>query len=413
MEYIVGSAHNMPIPDKSVHAIITSIPYYKKRQYAGEQLVDWTQVSMANPFGGDTITVPPMTAELGDEPTAVAFISHILLCLREMWRVLRDDGSLVLNIGDTFTRAEYAHDSFRPKDLMLIPERVAMAAHADGWYVRNAIPWVKRSHMPEGPSDRISISHETIYLLTKSPHYYFDVVGIRQPGVDYVRPGGATPYTAESGLIQGTSSRTLHQMSNDTGRHCRTMDIFDMGIESLVQSLANDMATAVAFANGEQGAMVIGDELAGVVVNPQRYPKAHYATFPLELAKLFVTATTSTAVCAQCGRPYLPQYQREFVPQGDIKSAEAMAHGRLADDGSNNCEGQRRGTYKHTFMDHRSQCNCQVGTTKAVVLDPFAGSGTTGEACIELCRDFILNDISAEYINEHCRDRTTKTMRLI
>lgn len=414
-QYIVGSAHQLTaVADNSVQSIITSIPYYKKRQYAGDQGIDWPEVSFKNPFTAETIIVPAVNAELGEEETAVQFIAHILLCLREMWRVLRDDGVLVLNIGDTFARSGYSvHENFKAKDLMLIPERIAMAAHADGWYIRNSIPWIKRSHMPEGPRDRISVSHETIYIMSKSPKYYFDVVGIRQPGADYVRPGGSTAYTAESGLVQGIGSKTLHQMSNDTGRHCRTMDIFDMSLAELAQQIADSAETVAKFMGNEQGAVVIDGEITALYVNPQRYAGAHYATFPVALAKLFVSATTPPVVCAQCGAPHYPVYEKEFVPQADIKNASSLPHSELSDDGKNNWSGQLRGTYRHDFAGLRPSCRCDAGTTKAVVLDPFAGSGTTGEACIELGRDFILNDICAQYVEEHCKPRTQRTMRLI
>jgi len=123
---------------------------------------------------------------------------------REVWRVLADDGTLWLNLGDSYAgnnsrasdngRAGYGNeregvfkrggDGLKPKDLIGIPWRVALALQADGWYLRSDIIWHKPNPMPESVTDRPTKSHEYLFLLTKSPRYYYDHEAIKEPVSD-------------------------------------------------------------------------------------------------------------------------------------------------------------------------------------------------------------------------------------
>src|SRR5690606_8259600 len=149
------------LADATVHAIITSPPYYGLRKYDGEQGVQWPAVEYAPMAGLAPIHIPAMVCELGLEPTPEAYIGHLILCLREWWRVLRDDGTCWVNLGDSYAsggRGSNDHHiekmgaptaqaqalgpktppaGLKPKDLLLIPSRFALAAQADGWYVRS------------------------------------------------------------------------------------------------------------------------------------------------------------------------------------------------------------------------------------------------------------------------------------
>lgn len=172
------------IPDGTVNTCVTSPPYFGLRDYGHD-------------------------GQIGLEPTPDEFVAALVGVFREVRRVLRDDGTLWLNLGDSYNaagrkghgsrtgfkqstnRASAAgQDNSRPnveslkeKDLIGIPWRVAFALQADGWYLRQDIIWHKPNPMPESVRDRCTKAHEYVFLLSKSPTYYFDADAIKEPSV--------------------------------------------------------------------------------------------------------------------------------------------------------------------------------------------------------------------------------------
>ena len=164
------------IPDSYVNCCVTSPPYYGLRDYG-------------------------IDGQIGLEETPEAYIQKLVEVFREVKRVLRDDGTLWVNIGDSYAGSgqgfggkqigKYGtekHNSIiqkvngcKPKDLIGIPWMLAFALRADGWYLRQEIVWAKPNPMPESVKDRCTKSHEYIFLLSKSPKYYFDNDAIREP----------------------------------------------------------------------------------------------------------------------------------------------------------------------------------------------------------------------------------------
>lgn len=172
--------------DGSVDCCVTSPPYFGLRDYG-------------------------MPDQIGLEGSPAEFVGAITAVFREVHRVLRDDGTLWLNLGDSYcanggpgwegktgarsdrrftgTRdtvgmrdaSRGAVDKYKPKDLMGLPWRIAFALQADGWYLRQDIIWHKPNPMPESVKDRCTKSHEYLFLLSKSPKYYFDADAIKQP----------------------------------------------------------------------------------------------------------------------------------------------------------------------------------------------------------------------------------------
>jgi len=146
-------------------------------------------------------------AEIGLEPTPDEFVAKLVTVFREVRRVLRDDGTLWVNIGDSYcstapgtrnapqtkgsaaTPEAWANarpktpDGMKPKDLMGIPWMLAFALRADGWYLRQEIIWAKPNPMPESVTDRCTKSHEQIFLMAKSASYYFDAEAMKEPSV--------------------------------------------------------------------------------------------------------------------------------------------------------------------------------------------------------------------------------------
>ena len=161
------------MPDQSVHCCVTSPPYFGLRDYG-------------------------VDGQIGLEPTPDEFVRALVAVFREVRRVLRDDGTLWLNLGDSYSsggrkwRATDAKNAVRGMDtrpddgighkqLLGIPWRVAFALQADGWYLRQDIIWHKPNPMPESVRDRCTKAHEYVFLLSKGPRYYFDSEAIKEP----------------------------------------------------------------------------------------------------------------------------------------------------------------------------------------------------------------------------------------
>ncbi len=163
------------LPDTSVDCCVTSPPYFGLRDYG-------------------------VDGQLGAEASPAEYVENLRAVFAEVRRVLADDGTLWLNLGDSYSsgaRTSYASTgkaggrigSARPpsalpdKNLMLIPARVAMALQDDGWIIRNDIIWAKPNGMPESVADRLSTKHEHVFMLAKSRRYWFDLDPIREPHV--------------------------------------------------------------------------------------------------------------------------------------------------------------------------------------------------------------------------------------
>lgn len=161
------------LPSESVHTCVTSPPYYNLRDYGA-------------------------AGQIGMEETPEEYITKLVDVFREVRRVLRPDGTLWVNIGDSYatrsgpqppanTKNAHGHtrkeppDGYKCKDMMGIPWLLAFALRADGWYLRQDIIWNKSNCMPESVRDRCTKSHEYIFLLSKSERYYFDAAAISEP----------------------------------------------------------------------------------------------------------------------------------------------------------------------------------------------------------------------------------------
>ena len=169
------------LPDQSVHCVVTSPPYFGLRDYG-------------------------VDGQLGLEPTPAEFVAAMVEVFREVRRVLRDDGTLWLNLGDSYATDKKWGGStggkaaaglhglggggrnrtrvgLPDKNLIGVPWRVAFALQEDGWYLRQDIIWHKTNPMPESVRDRCTKAHEYIFMLTKSPRYFFDSEAMKEPGV--------------------------------------------------------------------------------------------------------------------------------------------------------------------------------------------------------------------------------------
>lgn len=143
------------MPAAFARCVCTSPPYYGLRSYL--------------PPGH-----PDKDKEVGQEKNPAAYVASLVEVFREVWRVLADDGTLWLNIGDTYGPN---------KQLLMLPARVAIALQDDGWVLRQQIAWVKPAPMPENVKDRPSSAWEPVFLLSKAPTYFYDQDAIRESAV--------------------------------------------------------------------------------------------------------------------------------------------------------------------------------------------------------------------------------------
>jgi DNA modification methylase len=235
------------LEEKSVNTCVTSPPYWGLRDYGN----------------GD---------QLGQEETPEKFVESLVNVFREVRRVLRDDGTVWLNLGDSYNGSggqgtkpnimskEAAEgrggkaikvNGIKPKDLIGIPWRVAFALQADGWYLRQDIIWSKPNPMPESVTDRCTKAHEYIFLLSKSPKYYYDSEAIKED-------------SAES-----SKDRLNQDIKNQKG-------------SSRVPGKTNGTMNAVG---GEKR-----NKRSVWAVATQSYSEAHFATYPPELIKPCILA---------------------------------------------------------------------------------------------------------------------------
>ena len=280
----------------SVQCCITSPPYWGLRSYLPADH-------------------PLKAREIGAEKTPEEYVAALVDVFRGVRRALRDDGVLWLNLGDTYANdgkwggssggkhAAALHGNTgigrskrttgaKPKDLLLIPYRVAMALQADGWYLRASIPWVKANVMPSSVTDRPTVAHESIFLLTKSARYFYDVDAVRvghAPGVleHFERYRDHDIAAPKASGIRGNGSAN-HQSSsggigcNPAGRNRRTSDWWNESIALAIEELQS--AQTGGLFHDAEGAPL------GLNVNTRPYSGAHFAVFPPKLAEPCVKA---------------------------------------------------------------------------------------------------------------------------
>ena len=429
-----SSAHNIPIPDKSVHCIVMSPPYWGLRVYDGDQAVEWAEVRYKPLRNCPEIIIPGWRGGLGNEPTPEAYIGHMVLCLREWWRVLRDDGTLWVNLGDSYTGSGAdIPQGLKPKDLVGIPHLFAFAAQAEGWYLRNDIIWAKPNPLPESVTDRLARSHEYIFLLAKSRKYFFDHVAIKEPlkessiqrvaqpnfwnqsGGEKDYANGVNPsrsirkslenFAASSGAPRFGGNKADAAVTRlqsgrewtpdiEAGANKRDVWLVEEESDPFVCFCAERGVDLEALRDEYEGAATGKGDTWRVATKP--YAGAHFAAFPEELVRPMILAGTSArGVCPACGAPWVRVVERGGVvyqDSGNRKRADAPGAEFSAS------SALRTGTItgKKT-TGWRPTCTCNAGEPiPATVMDPFNGSGTSGRVATKLGRSYIGIDVCEE-----------------
>lgn len=303
------------LPAASVDSVVTSPPYFRLRDYG-------------------------VDGQLGLEAHVDQWVAELRRLLRETARVLVPTGTVFLNLGDTYST--HPREGANRKSLLLAPERLALALIEDGWSLRNKVVWAKTNTLPTSARDRLATHHEVIYLLTRSPRYYFDLDSLRVPHRTKprppTRPGSGRPPTRRDLRRPGWLG------PNGDG---------DAGLAALK-------------ASGLPG-HPLGKNPGDVWQLPaSKYTGAHFATFPVVLAERMVLAGTPEQRCSHCRTAY----------QRPVRRLGAFA----------------------TRLSLRAMCQCNAATEPGLVLDPFLGAGTTAIAAERLGRDWLGIELNASYV---------------
>lgn len=415
-----ANSFHIPLVDKSVHCCVTSPPYWSLRDYnlpptvwggragckhewgkigkvhsGGKQRDEQGGQRVGRDFSAQNAVRDRSTGQfcqrcgawlgcLGLESTPELYIEHLVTIFREVWRVLRPDGTLWLNLGDSYandgkwggtTSGKHVRSlhgkpvgrlkrttGLKSKDLCGIPWRVALALQADGWWLRSEITWCKKAPMPESVRDRPTSATEKVFLLTRQPRYFYDSEAVR---------------VASSGKHRGskfTAGKTAKPGMGQAERQER------------------------------EGRNLWNYWLLG----PEPYPFAHFATFPTALVRpMLLAGTSARGVCAKCGKPWERVTEREFVPQRDVSAEKGVrGHDGTKKQPFDSWDGFPRGSTHIVTIGWQPACDCDADTpTPSVVLDPFCGSGTVGQVCRKLSAmghplQFIGLDLNGDYLRD-------------
>lgn len=350
------------IADKTVQCVITSPPYWGLRDYRSD-------------------------GQIGLEQTPDEFISELVFVFREVKRVLSDEGTLWLNIGDSYSSHKDCKSTaqtlamgggsesatviekgksvsrnskvlksvgLKNKELVGIPWMLAFALRADGWYLRQEIIWAKPNPMPESVKDRCTKSHEQIFLLTKSPRYFFDSDAIAEPAVSNNKPR------------QFGATNQIGTLRHDVGR------IFED--------------------NG------LRNKRSVWTVPTKPFKAAHFATFPPELIRPMILAGTSEfGKCDHCGNQFVRVIETGTIAARQTRdSTIGVIPGR---DSVTRLNSVNMETLPKKHVGWEPSCECvEAKAVPCLVLDPFAGAGTTLFVANEEGRNAIGVELNDEYV---------------
>lgn len=339
----------------TVQCCVTSPPYFGLRDYGHD-------------------------GQIGLESTPELFVAKMVDVFREVHRVLREDGVLWINIGDSYassakdrtieqaTNKSTLHGTLggqlsilkqqskitgnlKPKDLIGVPWMVAFALRAEGWYLRSDCIWHKPNPMPESVTDRCTKAHEYVFMFTRSARYFYDSQAICAP-------------LAESSVARLNTKSDNERDPQSVGSNQRTV----------------------------------------WTIPTQPYSEAHFATFPEAIPERCIKAATSERGCCPiCRAVWVRVTNRER--RATRPGTATKITGDTLTDG--NRDPQRHVTETRT-VGWRQSCECPAhDPIPCIVLDPFSGSGTTGAVAMRLGRDYIGCELNHEYIElAHRRIRT-------
>lgn len=337
------------LPDGSIDCCVTSPPYYGLRDYGN-------------------------IGQIGLEETPELFVSKMVEVFTEVKRVLKKEGTLWLNLGDSYAGSGRGANEngkqgtnkgaifnpktsgktfgLKPKDLIGIPWLTAFALRSAGWYLRQDIIWAKPNPMPESVTDRCTKSHEYIFLLSKSQKYYYDAEAIKN----------------ESLQVQDYS--LTHKIGNK-----RNPDKLTNGFRP------RDTPAIYELSN----------KRSVWTVTTKPFLEAHFATFPEDLIVDCIKAGCPENICNKCGKA------REKIIESEI--IRRKRPNQFTSYREINGQPDQTKVGINTIITGLTDCGCNAGFSPGIVLDPFSGAGTTALVARKLYRNYIGIELNQQYID--------------
>ena len=408
---VQGAAARMPLAAASVHQIVCSPPYYGKIEFTD---------------GGD-LGLEPLHDCNGwatGRNCGACYVCRLRTFAAEAWRVLRDDGTFWVNLGDSYIsdhpggrpgadadgyvrrnrsgRRRASSPTLKPKDLAGIPARVALAFQADGWWWRQRLPWVKANAMTDSAGDRPGQSLEEVLIFAKRHSYYFDMIAARETlGISRNWRNGDGLLLLDVPTMPFDGQRLVADFYRDGQAYianpaCPLHGPMAQARKFLALGTGRDVPRTPARA-ARPGQLPLDIFTEDCCCSPAGLD--HFATWPPGLVETMIRAGTSDGGCCRaCGAPFQRRVQSEFIPQPDIRDTTKLRRSRpesLAGWG-----GSQRGRLQIETLGFEPGCDCDAAAPPApcLVLDPFVGTGTTGEVARDLRRDFVGLDLSHVYL---------------
>ena len=414
IQLVQANAVRIPLPDGAVSLCCTSPPYYSLRDYG-------------------------VIGQIGLEKTPEEYIAKLVEVFAEVRRVLAPDGLCFVNLGDSYAstpthsdpgkyhrNSKLAEGKRRPskispgipaKNLVLIPQRAALAFQRDGWWVRSFMPWPKNNALPESVRDRPTTAHEYWIMLAKSKRYFWDQEAVRMPSSRPDLVGRVTRrigVVEQSGTFRNDVGMTGVQYCNPSGRNRRTSDTWLDGLDVMIDEQRRYLAHLEAIRDGTGMLQGQDGEAMALRFNTASFKGAHFATFPAKMIVPLVRAGSSErGVCPVCRRAW-----RRVVERKKFDRSQDRVYGEGVIPGAHNLGGTVPGSNTRGMPDAQPITTGWTPTCShldadgnphepvpALVLDPFVGSGTTLEVARRLNRDAIGLDLSRPYLAEQARER--------
>jgi DNA modification methylase len=397
VDIIVGDVRKRlnDLPDGKFQSVITSPPYWGLRDYNHPD-------------------------QLGLEPDPRDYLRHMVEIFRMIRPKLRNDGTLWINMGDCYVtgtssphkggkrgssqktqdaqnavpRNGYPFD-LAPKNLVMMPARLALALQDDGWILRSQIIWEKSNPMPESIYDRPTTSHEYVYLFSKSARYFYDFEAGKEPvtGGSHPRQGDSYDTKAENRGSRG-KTRSRAPVGWDTspnGRHD--------GIRGRYPEHKNNesFSSAVVDAVHDRNMRTVWK------IPTAPFKGAHFATYPPALVIKCLVPGTGAQACELCGAAWLT-VAIDKVPTGGRESGNLGRKFRIDAGGNPDLPNAHQGfgfpwEPSTSVTERRPTCKCEgaTGSGRSYVLDPFGGAGTTGLVASRMNRGCTLIELNKKY----------------
>lgn len=438
------------LPAESVQTCVTSPPYWGLRDY-GIPPRNWSDGSVC---------------AFGNEPTPELYVQHSVEIFREVRRVLRTDGTLWLNLGDSYNqdakwggassgkndpKQGYARKTSRsrdsgskPGDLCNVPHRVASALQADGWFWRSTIIWAKRSPVPESITGwrwvrcRVKVAsnqprgqaYSGVGETFRSHSGGVATLGGAKwapcPGCKKCEPTGG--YRLRRGKWRPTCGHEYVfllskseryfcdgdavQEATTGGAHSRGSGLNPKAIGGIVGTEKQNGS----FSASVKSVLATRNPRSVWTLSTEPFKGAHFATYPTSLPKKAIeAATSSVGCCPECGTCWSPVVQSERIATRPGIENKIWKHSGADALTKRSATSPNLNPKRHisvgSILGYRPSCNCNAGApVPCVVLDPFGGSGTTGQVANALGRRYVLIEVNPDYV-ELIRKRVETPLR--